>query len=85
LASKACRIIGRRWTWRTLKGSNPAGILESWFISIRNQAKTSEADETRWQVGLSFVPPSAVSSLQSVPRQEVTRAGNDSIVAGVYR
>jgi integrase len=39
----------------TLDDGSLAEILESWFISIRNQAKTSEADETRWQVGLSFV------------------------------
>jgi integrase len=39
----------------TLDDSSLAEILESWFISIRNQAKTSEADQTRWQVGLSFV------------------------------
>lgn len=39
----------------TLDDSSLAEILESWFISIRNQARTSEADETRWQVGLNFV------------------------------
>lgn len=39
----------------TLDDSSLAQILESWFISIRNQARTSEADETRWQVGLNFV------------------------------
>ncbi len=39
----------------TLDDGSLAEILESWFISIRNQAKTSEADETRWQVGLGFV------------------------------
>ena len=30
-------------------------ILESWFISIRNKPRTTPADETRWQVGFSFV------------------------------
>jgi integrase len=39
----------------TLNDGDLAEILESWFISIRNQAKTTEADETRWQVGYSFV------------------------------
>jgi integrase len=39
----------------TLNDVDLAEILESWFISIRNQAATTEADETRWQVGLSFV------------------------------
>lgn len=39
----------------TLNDGDLAEILESWFISIRNQAATTEADETRWQVGLSFV------------------------------
>jgi len=38
-----------------LNDSRLAEILESWFISIRNQARTSEADQTRWQVGLNFV------------------------------
>jgi DNA-binding transcriptional LysR family regulator len=32
-----------------------AEILESWFISIRNQAAGTECDEHRWQTGLSFV------------------------------
>lgn len=32
-----------------------AEILESWFISIRNQAYVGSADETRWRTGLSFV------------------------------
>ena len=39
----------------TLNAVALAEILESWFISIRNQATTTEADETRWQMGLSFV------------------------------
>jgi hypothetical protein len=39
----------------TLNDGLLAEILESWFISIRNQPKASEADETRWQVGLGFV------------------------------
>ena len=32
-----------------------ATILESWFVSIRNQAQTTESDEKRWQSGLGFV------------------------------
>jgi integrase len=32
-----------------------AEILESWFVSIRNQPKTFGGDETRWQTGLGFV------------------------------
>ena len=39
----------------TLNDRALAEILESWFISIRNQPETSEADETRWQAGLGFV------------------------------
>jgi integrase len=30
-------------------------ILESWFMSIRNKARTTPADQTRWQVGFQFV------------------------------
>jgi integrase len=32
-----------------------AEILESWFVSIRNQPNTRGGDETRWQTGLGFV------------------------------
>lgn len=32
-----------------------AEILESWFVSIRNQAFISSADESRWRTGFSFV------------------------------
>jgi integrase len=32
-----------------------ATILESWFISIRNQPAVTSADENRWQTGLGFV------------------------------
>ncbi len=32
-----------------------AEILESWFISIRNQAFVGPADESRWRTGLAFV------------------------------
>lgn len=39
----------------TLSDGVLAELLESWFISIRNQSQVSEADETRWQVGLNFV------------------------------
>ncbi|MBB5371312.1 MULTISPECIES: site-specific integrase [unclassified Janthinobacterium] len=39
----------------TLNDCRLADMLESWFISIRNQAVTTEADETRWQVGFGFV------------------------------
>lgn len=38
----------------TLNDRALAEILESWFFSIRNQPRTSEADETRWQTGLGF-------------------------------
>lgn len=30
-------------------------ILESWFISIRNQPAVGPADESRWRTGLEFV------------------------------
>ncbi|WP_232064159.1 site-specific integrase [Paraburkholderia dioscoreae] len=32
-----------------------AQILESWFVSIRNQPAVTGADEKRWQAGLGFV------------------------------
>ncbi|WP_374347871.1 tyrosine-type recombinase/integrase [Chitinimonas sp.] len=32
-----------------------AEVLESWFVSIRNQATQTDADEARWQTGLDFV------------------------------
>ena len=32
-----------------------AQILESWFVSIRNQPVVTGADEKRWQTGLGFV------------------------------
>ena len=32
-----------------------AEILESWFVSIRNQANGTDSDEQRWQTGLDFV------------------------------
>lgn len=32
-----------------------AEILESWFISIRNQPSVGPADESRWRAGLAFV------------------------------
>ncbi|MFM0441781.1 site-specific integrase [Paraburkholderia strydomiana] len=32
-----------------------AQILESWFVSIRNQPVVTGADEKRWQTGLEFV------------------------------
>lgn len=32
-----------------------AEILESWFISIRNRAEPTSADEARWRAGLQFV------------------------------
>jgi integrase len=32
-----------------------ADILESWFISIRNQPIVGPADESRWRVGFAFV------------------------------
>lgn len=39
----------------TLDDEALATILESWFVSIRNQPRTSEGDEKRWQTGLEFV------------------------------
>ncbi|MBC3871925.1 hypothetical protein [Undibacterium oligocarboniphilum] len=39
----------------TLNDRNLAVILESWFISIRNQPETSGGDELRWQNGFGFV------------------------------
>lgn len=39
----------------TLNDRNLADILESWFISIRNQLETSDGDELRWKTGLGFV------------------------------
>lgn len=32
-----------------------ATALESWFITIRNRPNVTDADETRWQTGLTFV------------------------------
>jgi len=32
-----------------------AELLESWFVSIRNQPAQNDADEARWRTGLSFV------------------------------
>jgi len=32
-----------------------AAVLESWFITIRNRPNVTDADETRWQTGLSYV------------------------------
>jgi len=39
----------------TLDDDALARILESWFVTIRNQAHTTENDEKRWQTGLAFV------------------------------
>ena len=39
----------------TLQDDRLASILESWFVSIRNQPRTTEGDEKRWQTGLEFV------------------------------
>ena len=30
-------------------------ILESWFVSLRNQPTTTEADQQRWDTGITFV------------------------------
>jgi integrase len=32
-----------------------AAMLESWFITIRNRPNVTDADETRWQTGLTYV------------------------------
>ena len=39
----------------SLDDATLAEILESWFVSIRNQPKTFGGDETRWQTGFGFV------------------------------
>jgi len=39
----------------TLNDAVLADILESWFISIRNQPSVGLADESRWRTGLAFV------------------------------
>ncbi|SEK12423.1 site-specific integrase [Paraburkholderia diazotrophica] len=39
----------------TLDDQALAEILESWFVSIRNQSAVTGADEKRWQTGLEFV------------------------------
>lgn len=39
----------------TLDDVRLADILESWFVSIRNQSFVSSADELRWKTGFSFV------------------------------
>lgn len=39
----------------TLNEDALAQILESWFVSILNQPRTSASDEHRWQTGLGFV------------------------------
>jgi integrase len=56
----------------TLNDGDLAEILESWFISIRNQAATTEADETRWQAGFSFVT-SVVSWIAKSDAQKTLR------------
>ncbi|HEX7643462.1 MAG TPA: site-specific integrase [Burkholderiaceae bacterium] len=38
-----------------LNSEQLAAILESWFVSIRNQPRSTEGDEKRWQNGLDFV------------------------------
>ncbi|WP_175786659.1 site-specific integrase [Burkholderia anthina] len=39
----------------TLDDEALAEILESWFVSIRNQSNGTTIDEKRWQTGLGFV------------------------------
>ena len=39
----------------TLNDEVLAEILESWFVSIRNQPNGTDIDEKRWQTGLGFV------------------------------
>ena len=39
----------------TLDDDALARIPESWLVTIRNQAHTTENDEKRWQTGLAFV------------------------------
>ncbi|WP_197388892.1 tyrosine-type recombinase/integrase [Ralstonia pseudosolanacearum] len=38
-----------------LDDSRLADILESWFVSLRNQPVATRSNEDRWQTGLSFV------------------------------
>jgi len=58
LYAHADRLFGRNSLDDTLGNLDDirlAEILESWFVSIRNQAFVSSADETRWRTGFSFV------------------------------
>lgn len=73
----------------TLNDGDLAEILESWFISIRNQAVTTEADETRWQVGLGFVTSVvawiAKSDTHKTLRQIETRLHQLSVLYSQFR
>lgn len=58
LYQHADNLIGANALDDALSGFNDealAAILESWFISIRNQPAVTSADENRWQTGLGFV------------------------------
>ncbi|WP_246606482.1 site-specific integrase [Novilysobacter antarcticus] len=58
LYSHADRMFGAHALDDALGGLDDvrlAEILESWFVSIRNQAIVSSADELRWRTGFSFV------------------------------
>jgi hypothetical protein len=52
----------------TLNDEALADILESWFVSIRNQSVVTGADEKRWQTGLEFVL-SVVGWISKSPRR----------------
>lgn len=51
-----------------------AEILESWFISIRNRAEPTSADEARWRTGLVFVTTVVTwLSKTSLPNERLRR------------
>jgi hypothetical protein len=58
LYAHADRLLGKHALDDALRSLNEtalAGILESWFVSIRNRPNTTRSDEKRWQTGLAFV------------------------------
>jgi integrase len=54
-ADRLCGPSGLDNALAELDDSVLAQILESWFVSIRNQPVVTGADEKRWQTGLGFV------------------------------
>lgn len=51
-----------------------AGMLESWFVSIRNQAVTSFADEQCWLSGLGFVTGTLTGLIHVDPANRTLRS-----------